>query len=178
MYPRHDGVIRPLLECGRQELRDELTARGQAFVEDATNEDVRVPRNRVRAELMPLLQARFNPAIVEVLAAEATLARESWDWMEQASDDWYRRVVAERQVDLGELAGAPPALRRLVLWRVLCDGAGGRPVTFSHVDDVLGLVEGERDGMLDLPGQRVERIGRMLVLKPGAGARRARTRQG
>ena len=34
------------------------------FVEDETNADVAIPRNRVRAELLPLLAARFNPSIV------------------------------------------------------------------------------------------------------------------
>ena len=48
-----------------------------------SNDDVSIPRNRVRAELLPLLEARFNPAIVDVLADEAELAREAWQWMDR-----------------------------------------------------------------------------------------------
>ena len=41
------------------------------FVDDESNEDVSIPRNRVRAELLPLLEERFNPGIVDVLADQA-----------------------------------------------------------------------------------------------------------
>src|SRR5204862_6917950 len=58
MYPRKDHIIRPLLGVKREELRAWLGERGVTFVEDETNADVSIPRNRVRAELLPLLTAR------------------------------------------------------------------------------------------------------------------------
>jgi tRNA(Ile)-lysidine synthase len=85
MHPRRDGVIRPLLDCRRAELRSLLEDRGLPFVLDESNDDLSIPRNRVRAELLPLLERRFNPAIVDVLADEAALAREEWHWMETAA---------------------------------------------------------------------------------------------
>src|SRR5262249_6117007 len=63
MYPRRGAIVRPLLGCRREELRDYLRARGTAYVDDRSNADVAITRNRVRAELMPLLEARFNPGI-------------------------------------------------------------------------------------------------------------------
>ena len=55
MHPRRDRFIRPLLECRRADLRGYLAAQGVRFVHDASNDDVAMPRNRVRAELLPLL---------------------------------------------------------------------------------------------------------------------------
>ena len=71
MHPRNGAVVRPLLDCRRDELRSCSRERELPFVDDETNADVSIPRNRVRAELLPLLEARFNPAIVDVLADEA-----------------------------------------------------------------------------------------------------------
>ena len=88
MHPRNGTLVRPLLDCRRDELRAWLVDRGVAHVEDASNDDVSVPRNRVRKELLPLLAARFNPNIVDVLADEAELARAAWQWMDQASDEF------------------------------------------------------------------------------------------
>jgi tRNA(Ile)-lysidine synthase len=82
MHPRRGRIIRPLLECRRADLRAYLAERGVQYIEDETNSDVSIPRNRVRAELLPLLEARFNPAIVDVLADQAELARADWLWME------------------------------------------------------------------------------------------------
>ena len=65
MHPRRGAVIRPLLDCRRDDLRAYLAERRIPHVEDESNLDVSIPRNRVRAELLPLLQARFNPAAVD-----------------------------------------------------------------------------------------------------------------
>jgi tRNA(Ile)-lysidine synthase len=90
IHPRHGSIVRPVLSCRRHELRQFLAARRMAYVEDETNADVAIPRNRVRAELLPLLEHRFNPAVVDVLADEAELAREMWLWLEDGwkSDVW------------------------------------------------------------------------------------------
>src|SRR5207248_7195051 len=143
---RHGAVVRPLLDCRRQELRAYLAERGIGYVEDETNADVRIPRNRVRAELLPLLADRFNPAIVDVLADEAELARETWAWMEEASTDLIVKslksevsslkgpnqpVAGVRQTSdfrlptfefhIPTLRALPAPLRRVVLWRAMTD---------------------------------------------------------
>jgi tRNA(Ile)-lysidine synthase len=87
MHPRRGPVVRPLLSCRRHELRSYLAERQASYVDDESNADVSIPRNRVRAELLPLLEERFNPAIVDVLADEADLARETWQWMEAEADE-------------------------------------------------------------------------------------------
>jgi len=55
---RHGRRVRPLLGLDRGALRAHLAARGLDPVEDPTNRDPRVPRNRVRRFLFPLLAAR------------------------------------------------------------------------------------------------------------------------
>jgi tRNA(Ile)-lysidine synthase len=177
MHPRHGFIVRPLIDCRRGALRAYLDERRIAYIEDESNRDVAVPRNRVRAELLPMLEARFNPAIVDVLADEAELARDDWTWMEAAADDLAARVVTRRapatlELEVAALMQAPPALRRLVTWRAMTEMAGERPVSFEHVEAAL-QVAGSTGGSpcLDAPGQRVQREGERLVLTsrgPGA----------
>ena len=92
MYPRHGTIVRPVLDCRRLELRKYLDERNMEYVDDETNDDVAIPRNRVRAELMPASRGRFNPAIVDVLAHEAELSREMWAWLEAAADEFEKGV--------------------------------------------------------------------------------------
>ena len=178
MYPRRDRIIRPLLGCRREELRAWLAARQISFVEDESNGDVRILRNRVRAELLPLLEARFNAAIVNVLADEAELARDTWEWMEAATNEATSRVVqaedAVREIDVDGLLALPLALRRAVVWRTMSELSGGRPIAFGHVDAVLRLtndevasgdVRGPRRERIDVPGQQAQRIGARVVLR-------------
>jgi tRNA(Ile)-lysidine synthase len=181
MYPRHGPVVRPLLDCRRAELRAFLDASAIPYVDDETNVDVSIVRNRVRSELLPLLESRFNPSVVDVLSDEAALARELWDWLSSQAEQTHDRVRrtlppghAGEALDAALLGREPPALARAVLWRALVGAGGGRHVTFGHVDAVLALLKGDADGSLDLPGQRVQRIGGRLVLTgrpPGTAGR-------
>ena len=75
MHPRSGVVIQPLLECSRDAVRAFLEHHTHSFLHDSTNDDVRIPRNRVRAELLPLLADRFNPRAVDALARAAELAQ-------------------------------------------------------------------------------------------------------
>ena len=167
MHPRRAALVRPLLDCRRADLRAYLTERGIAFVHDESNDDVRVPRNRVRAELLPFLQQRFNPSIVDVLAREAALAREEWRWMEAECavhvKQLCRRDDRVCRIDAAALNALPIALARLVLHRAMSETAGGRGVSFTHVEEALRL---SRSGgaPVDLPGQRMERNGQDVVL--------------
>jgi len=178
MYPRRGTIVRPILDCRRMELRVYLDERRIAYVEDETNRDVRIPRNRIRAELIPLLAARFNPAIVDALAHEAELARETWEWLASAADELsgervgslFRTAIPKTtpdpfcgELDVAWLKAAPAPLRRLIVWSAMNEIAGGRPVTFRHVQTALQLLERDR-GAVDAPGQRVERIDSRLVL--------------
>jgi tRNA(Ile)-lysidine synthase len=173
MHPRNGPIVRPLLGCRREELRAWLAERSLPFVEDETNQDVSIPRNRVRAELLPRLEARFNPGIVDVLADQAELARETSAWMDAMAADLEARLVrrstaasgaAVRELDAASLLAAPRALRRAVVWRVMREVAGRRPIAFGHVDAALRLIEAPGETRIDLPGQRLERIGGSVVL--------------
>jgi tRNA(Ile)-lysidine synthase len=135
-------------------------------VHDESNEDVSIPRNRVRAELLPLLEARFNPSIVDVLASQAELARDEWEWMTGAADEYARRAIrrdgARWLVSVNALKQAPTALARLVVHRTMTEASGGATIPFGHVERVLRLMREPRGG-LDVPGHRVERHGDDLV---------------
>jgi tRNA(Ile)-lysidine synthase len=139
MHPRRGHVIRPVLDCRRSELRSFLADLGVAFVQDESNNDVSIPRNRVRAELLPLLERRFNPSIVDVLADEAALARDEWQWIEAAVRDAAAAVVTRPsgdvwEIDIEGVARLPLALARAVVREALVQASGGRPISFRHVE--------------------------------------------
>ncbi|MGD0631499.1 MAG: tRNA lysidine(34) synthetase TilS [Terracidiphilus sp.] len=72
-------VIRPLLAATRSEVEAYLKALGQAWREDSSNQNLTHTRNRIRHELLPLLE-EWNPQIREHLAQMSALAREEEAW--------------------------------------------------------------------------------------------------
>ena len=173
MHPRRGDIVRPLLDCARDELR--AFAGTWGFVEDETNADLTIPRNRVRHDLLPHLAA-FNPNIVEVLSREADVAREVWSWLESELERFENENLelgaANRELAVERLSAAPLALRRLALWRAL-SLAGGGQVAAEHVDAALALLTGPDGAAVDAPRIRVHRIGPRLVLRTRGGEQRS-----
>ncbi len=183
--PRVGSVVRPLLDVRREELRDDLRRRGLTHREDLSNRDERVVRNRVRHRLIPFIEAHFSPAITDVLAREAAIARADADWMDEAANTAAARIVQYEEgpfeaggdsaggrfeVDAARLAALAPAVARRVARQVL-ERAGERRVGFDQVERLRRLAEvaAAASGGEDFPGSRVERHGLVLRLTPRRG---------
>jgi tRNA(Ile)-lysidine synthase len=160
MHPRHGDIVRPLLDCSRVELRDSLGR--QMYVDDESNADTSIPRNAVRAELLPHL-ARYNPNVVDVLAREADLARDIWGWLESELENFGTRNPEPGTLDVERLRAAPRALQRLALWHAMSEHAAGS-ITTAHVDAALHLLDARDGASVDVPGIRVHRIAARIVL--------------
>jgi tRNA(Ile)-lysidine synthase len=167
MHPRRGAVIRPLIDCRRAELRGYLAERGLPFVDDETNQDVSIPRNRVRAELLPLLKKRFNPSVVDALADAAEIARGDWAWMNREARTVFDGAVTRDgdrwTIDAAALAGHPVPLIRLVVYQTMTAAGGRRAIGFEDVDRAVELLRAGGPPF-DAHGQRVERIASRLVL--------------
>lgn len=72
-------VIRPLLATRRSEVEAYLKALGQQWREDSSNRHLTFTRNRIRHELLPVLEG-WNPKLKEHLAQMAELARDEESW--------------------------------------------------------------------------------------------------
>jgi tRNA(Ile)-lysidine synthase len=185
IYPRSGKVIRPLLDVGREELRTYLASMGEDYCDDETNRDLRIPRNRIRHELLPYLQREFSPGITDVLAREAAIARDDEDRLHQEAIEIADLIVLKSsvrvrhsrlggesdateetgtvEVDAPALAALHPALGSRVARLALALLAPTRFIGFEHVERFLELAR-SGDGALSLPGQHAVRRGTRLVL--------------
>jgi tRNA(Ile)-lysidine synthase len=88
VHPQNGCIVRPLLGVARGDLRAYLKARKQPWREDATNRDATKTRARIRKTLLPLLQKKFQPRVVEHLASLAAHAREDDAVLNQLADEY------------------------------------------------------------------------------------------
>lgn len=68
-------AVRPLLGMTREEIVERLTARGEAWREDASNADEAYRRNAIRRRVLPVLR-EIEPGAIEALATSAEIAGE------------------------------------------------------------------------------------------------------
>ena len=163
MASRSGHRIRPLLELGRQELRQWLVARGETWREDATNNDVAVVRNRIRHHVLPQL-AFVNPRVEAALARAARIHAADADVLDELAGAEVARLVAPHRgsvtIDAVRLHQLPEALARRVVLRALKAIEPSRAYGWEDTDAVLRLAGAQ----LDVGRVRLELNGGFVVL--------------
>ncbi|HYJ78994.1 MAG TPA: tRNA lysidine(34) synthetase TilS [Longimicrobiaceae bacterium] len=113
------GVVRPLLPFWRAELRRYARARRLRWREDPTNRLPGAARNRIRLELLPLLERDVAPGARRSLVRLAELAREDEAAWERVLADASGGLAREEEGALvlvrGELAGYDSAVAARLL---------------------------------------------------------------
>ena len=176
---RRGRVVRPLLDARREELRAHLDAAGIAYRLDPSNDDLAHLRNRVRHELMPLLES-IRAGAVERIGRFSRLAADD----DALLDDLARAELARRTADDGGIdwhdPPPPPAIGR----RVLRLAAGEPAPNAERIEALIEAAEGERGGVtIELGGGRIAsvRMRRIRILTasdPGANPVRIEGRGG
>lgn len=128
-YRNSRGYVRPLLAVSRAEIETYLRERGISWREDASNRDTAFLRNRIRHELLPLLE-RYNPAVRERLTTTASLLADEDALLERLAEDLAAQACTfdggTVRCALGVLAGHPPPLVRRVFLQALQRLTGSR----------------------------------------------------
>jgi len=153
------GATKPVLGLRRSETHALCASLGLAPVVDPTNLDPRYRRNRVRHELLPLLESIAQRDVVPVLTRQADLMRAESDLL----DGMAEAVEAD---DGLSLTSAPPALARRAVRRLLAAGgpADGHPPSAAAVERVLAVARKEAVACEVAGGVRVRRsAGRLLL---------------
>ena len=161
---RRGDIVRPLLEVSRAEIEAYLKRYNAPHVEDETNTDLSYTRNRVRHQLLPLLE-ELNPQAAAHIAAAARRLREDEEELGRQA-----ARLAGQGLDIPEGAAIParvlneaprPLARRSCAALLDQAGLGGEAV---HQDAILALAGGDDPtARLDVPGGSVRRQYDLLV---------------
>lgn len=170
-------IIRPLLSATRAEVEGYLLSLPQEWREDSSNRDAAYTRNRIRYELLPLLQG-WNPRLREHLAQMAALARDEEAWWQAELAKFPDLIMAGRPVrgggraagqghaiDVTRLAALHPALQRRML-RHAAESLGS-VLDFAATETLRALALTGRAGQKRelAGGLRAERTPRELRLE-------------
>ena len=172
---RRDGVVRPLIDCRRSEVRAHVAHHGLPVVEDPSNADRRFERVRIRLDLMPAL-ADEDPAIAEHLAGLADDARAIRGLLSSRGRRLVERAEAGGEgLGVAVLLRAGEAVRRAALGAWLARETGRAPGRV-HLAAVSRLLR--RSGEVLLGDDWSARVvdGRLVLERRAERATRSRRR--
>ena len=153
---REGRYLRPLLRVRRAEIEKYAHQRGLRYREDPSNRDPRFLRNRVRRELMPLLES-YNTKIAEVLNRTAALLKAEDDLLAELTQEALDTVICERcndkvALDSTRLLTYHIAMQRRMLRAVLQGlAATENPFDFVRIEQVRSWI-GAGDKRLQVLG--------------------------
>ncbi|WP_298005104.1 MULTISPECIES: tRNA lysidine(34) synthetase TilS [Anaerolinea] len=138
-------LVRPMLSIWREEVLAYCRERHLVWIEDPSNQDLRYTRNRLRYEILPLLQ-RINPRIEEAIWRTAMLLADEEEILEDAFQQAWNQCVLEQSstqiVFTGErLKKLSPGLQRGVIrWALPLLRPAIRDVDFETVERALQFI--------------------------------------
>lgn len=172
MPPIRDGwLVRPLLDCTRQEVMAYVTAQRLPYATDASNTDLRYARNKIRHLLLPFLEKEFSPQVRRRLAELAKRLRVEEEWLEalttRAREQGQDGSLA---LSLDRLAAEPQALQARILRQWLEQSGLTHDIGYRHLENLQALTEGDGGRTVEVPGGWCVRRegGRLRLEKKGA----------
>lgn len=159
MPVRRGRFVRPLLGLRRAVTEAACTELGVTPWRDPHNAEPRFARARVRASVLPTLEAELGPGIAQALARTAQLARADADLLDELAASHDLGI----EPSCAELAALPTALRGRVLLRWL-RSLGATDLGADHVHAVERLVtDWHGQAGAEVPGFGIRRSGGRLV---------------
>jgi tRNA(Ile)-lysidine synthase len=158
--------IRPLLGVDRATTEAACTENQVVAWIDPHNSDPSYLRVKVRQEILPLMENRLGPGIVEALARSAGILREDADALDQIAGE-YLAKVGGADLTVESLEQLPKAIRiRVLRSAIYQSGAPTGSLSAEHLAPVEALVTNwHGQGEISLPGGvKVARISGRLSL--------------
>ena len=161
--------LRPLLGIERQTTVAFCEDSGLKAWHDPQNKDNKFARVRARQNVMPVLESELGPGIAQALARTAEQLREDEAVLAPMAQDFFDRFVSLKatsiEIALAEFEAAPLAIRHRVIAMALTvlQAPEFARVHIRAIDALVDEWHGQKP--LSLPGVRVERTARHIVLK-------------
>lgn len=159
--PVREEIVRPLIDVSRAEILEYLEANSLPYRTDPTNLAPTYMRNRVRLQLIPLLESRFNKNVKGSLLSLAEVARAEADFARTETEKAYRRLASEAEggvvLRVEDLLELHEALARRTLRMAIEQVKGDlRDIELRQVETILDHARREEEFTLTLPSGEVQ----------------------
>lgn len=172
----HEGsngtmIVRPLLNMKKTDVLEFIQHQGLAYCEDISNQDQQFMRNRIRHELLPLLERNYNPNMTGRLIQLAEQSRCDAAFLESTCDRLWKRLAKTNEthtvmIQIPTLLRQSKSIQRQLIRRAIKRVQGNlRRFEFRHWLEVELLLHDRPSGtIVNLPsGVRFERVEDKLI---------------
>lgn len=155
--PKRDNIVRPLLFATRQEIEEFLNREGVRFCTDASNLTDDYARNRIRNNILPMLEESINGGATLHMYETAEQLSQLYDFAVKSCDNAYRDACVEEtetkvSLDARKILTMDEYLQSMLIKQAIDTLVpGNRDITHVHLRDVLSLLNKGGTKSVNLP---------------------------
>lgn len=159
--PQNKDIIRPLLCVNRQDIIEYLGSIGQNYVTDSTNLEDEYIRNKIRLNLIPLME-EINPSVKKNIIATSNYLNEIELIYNNEIENGKQRVLTKEGIRISDLLKEPAP--NALLFEIL------HPLGFNsaQIQNILSLLLKGQTGkqLISKDGWRIIKDRNMLLIQP------------
>ena len=159
IQPRNGKIVRPLLCLDRKEITDYLDSLGQSYVTDSTNLQDEYTRNKIRLNLLPMMQ-EINPAVKESILKTAEHLEDAASIYKRGIEEAKKRILTPEGICIRALL--QETAPETVLFEILY------PLGFNaaQVKDIYRALNGQPGKVFASTCRRVVKDRELLLIEP------------
>ncbi len=156
--PVRDVIIRPLIDCTREEIEQWLKNKNQEFCTDSSNLSDGYTRNKIRLNVIPYLEKEINKGAIANIVKTSVIVSQEDDFVEEEAKKLYDKSLAKTAGNalyfkIKELECGHEVLQR----RVIRQGFRSlnkeiKDLTMQHINSVMDIIKGETGKRVDVGG--------------------------
>jgi tRNA(Ile)-lysidine synthase len=110
-------IIRPLLQTSKKDILSYVKEKKLKYRTDKSNSDKSFTRNKIRHDLLPYLERKFNPRIKKTLSEWSLSVADDYDYIEKSAESFVGAVCKNKcaHFSVKELSALPLSLQRQAL---------------------------------------------------------------
>ena len=142
---RDNKIIRPLIECNRNEIEEYCSNKNLNPRIDKTNFENEYTRNKIRNIVIPYIKEEFNPNIVETINRLSELITEEDNYIEKETEINYKKILMLKENDkiilnLKEFNVLPNVIKSRIILNASKELLGSsQGIEKIHIKDIIKL---------------------------------------
>ena len=159
--PVREKYIRPLIECGREEIEEYCKRKNLNPRHDESNDDNTYTRNKIRNVVLPFIKEEFNPNIVDTLKRLSDIVKEDEEYINGQAKLTYERLATEENNQVSfvtkEFNKEPKVIQKLLVLKAIKNVQGSlNEIDKINVEDVIKLCNNNIGNKYLLPNKNVK----------------------
>lgn len=163
-YNRDNKIIRPILDCSREEIEDYCKIEKLDPKIDKSNNDNTYTRNKIRNILIPFIKKEFNPNIIDSLNRLSCLSKKESEYWNKTIELEYNKIVdnknsGEKEIllNLKKFNDLDYVVKsRLILYTIEKICGSTKDIGKIHIDDIIKLCSNNIGNKFLVPNKKIK----------------------